>query len=226
MKKIKLFLLAIVVGISLLASQVYSQWSFVGFVTGAGQFPSISVYGPNSLVIAGGPAAGTPAVFKSTNGGTSFTAITGTGITLDVFCVWAVDDNTVYVGDGGNPGGTTGGNAKVYKTTNGGTLWTIILSTGGTAGFINGIVFSKVNSQIGIAQSDPPAGSGVYWIAKTTNNGTTWVTEAPTGSGSASAQNSVFCIDAQFYGFGLNSAPARVGVTANGGTSWTYATVT
>jgi len=87
-------------------------------------------------------------------------------------------------------------------------------------------VFSKINPQVGICQSDPPAGgNSVYWIAKTTNNGTSWVVENPTASGSASAQNSVFCIDAVFYGFGLNSAPARVGVTSNG-TSWTYATAT
>lgn len=220
MKKIKLFSLALAVGISLLASQAYSQWTFQGFVVGAGTFPSISVYDSNKAVIAGGPN-GVAFVSRTTNGGTTWTSTGTSGITLELYCVWAVDDNTIYVGDGGASGGA-GGNAKVYKTTNGGTSWTVILSTGGSLGFINGIVFSKTNTQVGIAQSDPPAGTGVYWIAKTTNNGTTWTTESPTGSGSASAQNSVICIDALFYGFGLNSAPARVGLTTNGGTSWSY----
>jgi len=223
MRKNKLSLLAITAIVCLLASQAYSQWTFRGFVVGAGTFPSISVYDSNKAIIAGGPN-GSAFVSRTTNGGTTWTSTGTSGITLEVYCVWAVDDNTIYVGDGGASGGT-GGNAKVYKTTNGGTLWSVILSTGGTLGFINGIVFSKTNPQVGVCQSDPPAGSGVYWIAKTTNNGTSWTPEAPTGSGSASSQNSIVCIDAQFYGFGLNSAPARVGVTSNGGTSWTYSTL-
>jgi hypothetical protein len=61
-EKIKLFLLRFVVGISLLASQAYAQWSFVGFVTGVGTFPSISVYGPNDVVTAGA-CCGTPAAY-------------------------------------------------------------------------------------------------------------------------------------------------------------------
>jgi photosystem II stability/assembly factor-like uncharacterized protein len=130
----------------------------------------------------------------------------------------------MYVGDGG-VGGGAGGNAKVYKTTNGGTTWATILSTGGNAGFINGIVFSKLNPQVGICQSDPPNGAGQpYWIAKTTNNGGSWVVENPTSSGSASSQNSVVCIDANFYGFGLNTV-AKVGITTNAGGTWSYPTL-
>src|SRR4030095_5935498 len=77
------------------------------------------------------------------------------------------------------------------------------------------------NPQFGIAQSDPPVANGTYWIAVTTNNGGSWtVTNPPAISGAASAQNSVICIDNQFYGFGLNAGAARVSFTTNGGTTW------
>jgi hypothetical protein len=130
--------------------------------------------------------------------------------------------NTAFIGDGG-AGGGAGGNAKVYKTTNGGANWTMVVSTGGSAGFINGIVFSRTSPLFGVAQSDPPSGLGqAYWIAKTTDGGNTWTpTSAPGNAAAASAQNSIIVIDNQFYGFGLNAGLARVYFTSNGGTNWT-----
>jgi photosystem II stability/assembly factor-like uncharacterized protein len=136
-----------------------------------------------------------------------------------------VDSVTFYVGDGGASGGL-GGNAKVYKTTNGGTTWTTILETGGSAGFINGIVFSRTNPLVGIIESDPPTSGGVYYIAKTINGGLNWTIQNPPSTGSASAQNSVVVIDSNFYAFGLNSSPARCYLTTNGGANWTVQTLT
>jgi photosystem II stability/assembly factor-like uncharacterized protein len=216
MKHFKLFALALAL---FFTANAFSQWTFVGFVTNQGPIPSISVPSQNTLWIAGG--TNTPQVWRSTNGGANFTNATGTGMTLDLFCIWAIDDNTAFVGDGGGAGGI-GGNARFYKTTNGGSTWTTVLSTGGTLGFINGIVFSRSNPQFGIAQSDPPTGGGQpYWIAKTTDGGNTWsVTNPPGISGAASAQNSIICIDAMFYGFGLNAGVSRVSYTSNGGTTW------
>ena len=200
----------------------YSQWTIAGAVSGAGTFPSISVVDQNTAWVAGG--ASVPAIFRTTNGGTNWTTVPTSGVNLDVFCVWAIDANTAYVADGGAAGGA-GGNASVYKTTNGGTNWTIVASTGGTAGFFNGVVFSKTSPNFGIAQSDPPSGPGnTYYLSVTTNGGANWnpLSPQPPGvSGQASAQNSVFVIDNLFYGFGLgNLAPARAYMTSNGGTSW------
>jgi photosystem II stability/assembly factor-like uncharacterized protein len=202
-----------------------SQWNQIGSLSNIGSYPSISVVTDNIFFVAGGPN-GTPVIYKTTNGGVSFTPVNTTGIILELYCIWAVDVNTIYVGDGGVSGGS-GGNANVYKTTNGGTNWTNILSTGGTAGFINGIVFSRSNPQIGIIESDPPNGVGnAYWLAKTTNGGLNWtVTNPPAVSGNASAQNSVFIIDQNFYGFGLNLSP-QMEYTTNGGTNWLVKTLT
>ncbi|MEP7145480.1 MAG: T9SS type A sorting domain-containing protein [bacterium] len=207
----------------------YSQWTIAGTVsTGGAATPSISVVNQNTAWIATGSA--TPLVYRTTNGGTNWTPIPTTGILLDLFCVWGVDSSTAYVGDGGASGGA-GGNAKFYKTTNSGVTWTVVGSTGGTAGFFNGIVFSKTMPSFGIAQSDPPTGVGMpYYISVTTNGGVNWnpLTPAPPGIPTqASAQNSVVCIDNLFYGFGLgNNAPARCYLTSNGGTSWYIGTLT
>jgi photosystem II stability/assembly factor-like uncharacterized protein len=215
MKKIFFVILTVI----LFQTNLFTQWTQVGTFTNPGPIPSISVVNQNLFWIAGG--TNTPSIWISTNGGNNITSALGTGITLDLFCVWGRDANTCYVGDGGLAGGA-GGNASIYKTTNGGTTWTTILSTGGSAGFINGIVFSKTNPQVGIIQSDPPTGAGQsYWLQLTTNGGTNWTSvNCPGVSGAASAQNSIVIFDASFFGFGLNAGVSRILLTTNGGTAW------
>jgi len=207
----------------LFAGFCYSQWTSVGTVSGVSTYPSVSVANENIIVVAGG-TSGNPSIWRSTNGGLNFTQLPNNGLLLEVYCVWAVNQNVIFVGDGGAAGGA-GGNAKVYKTTNGGVNWTMVIETQGTAGFINGIVFSRTNPNFGIAESDPPTGT-TYWIAKTFDGGNNWtVTTAPL-SGAQSAQNSIIVIDSLFYGFGFNLAPTRVGVTSNAGLNWTYSPLT
>ncbi len=203
----------------LLQTNLFTQWVQVGTFTNPGPIPSVTVINQDLFWIAGG--TNTPSVWKSTNGGANINSALGTGITLDLFCIWGKDVNTCYVGDGGVAGGA-GGNASVYKTTNGGVTWTVILSTGGSAGFINGIVFSKTNSQIGLIQSDPPSGVGqAYYLMLTTNGGNNWTSvNCPGVSGAASAQNSIVIFDANFFGFGLNAGASRIVLTTNGGTNW------
>jgi hypothetical protein len=227
---LKKLILLFVITLTVLSSTAYSQWSFVGGITGipSGEFPSICVVSPTCAWIAHGTAANGPAVWRTTNGGVNWTSIPTTGLAAKkLFCIWAKDSLTAFVGDGGDAAGTAGGNAILSKTTNGGTSWTTVTSTGGTAGFINGVVFSRSNPNFGIAQSDPPTGAGTaYWISKTTDGGTTWTTTNPPGiTGAASAQNSIFVIDANFYGFGLNAGTSRLDITTNGGTSWFVASL-
>jgi len=208
------------------STNVFSQWTVAGGVIGAGTSPSISVCSPTCAWIAGG--ATTPVIYRTTNGGTTWVAVGTTGLQVKaVWCVWAVDSLTAYVGDGGDAAGQTGGDATMSKTTNGGVSWTAVANTGGTGGFINGIVFSRTNPQFGFAESDPPAGAGTaYWIQKTTNGGANWTLQSPTAvSGAASAQNGLFMIDGNFYGFGLNAAPSRGRYTTDGGTTWSLATL-
>lgn len=215
---------AIVITILFSYEIAFSQWAQINTLSNLGTYPSVSVVDQNVYIVAGG-SNGTPKIYRTTNGGLNFTTLSTTGISLEVYCVWAKSANTIFVGDGGASGGT-GGNARLYKTTNGGTTWSVVLSTGGTGGFFNGVVFSRSNPNFGIAQSDPPKTGGVYYLAKTTNGGTNWTVTNPPLTGTASSQNSVFCVDQNFYGFGINTSPYRVYFTTNGGTNWNLKTLT
>ena len=188
-----------------------SQWSLINTFSNPGVNPNISVIDQNTFWIAGG--TDTPSVWRSTNGGANITNISTGGIALDLYCVWGIDSNTCYAGDGGKPGGS-GGNAKVYKTTNAGSTWNTILSTGDTSGFISGIVFSRSDPSIGIIESDPPAGPGnAYWWQLTTNGGSSWtqINGPALGSDYTSAQNSIFCIDKYFWGAGTAANSGNTG---------------
>jgi len=222
MKIKKLFLIVIVLFlIAGFNGPAFSQWVSSGTVPMPGTlWPSISVANPNVIWIVGG--VNTPLVFRSTNGGTSWTSMPVTGLDVKaLMCVWAIDENTCFVADGGDAAGTTGGDAAVSKTTNGGTNWTKIFNTGGSAGFFNGIVFSRSNPSFGIAESDPPTGAGgAFYVQVSTNGGSTWTLTNPPGvTGQASAQNSIVVIDNQFYGWGFNTT-AQSRLTSNGGTTW------
>jgi photosystem II stability/assembly factor-like uncharacterized protein len=199
-------------------STVQAQWQLKGVAVGTGPWPSISVYSPTGIAAAGGYYAH-PKVFMSTNSGVNWADITGNMSGVELGCVWAVDSNLIFAGDVGAPG-YNGGNAKVWKTTNGGQNWSVIFSTGGNHGYFNGIVFSRTNPTVGIAMSDPAYSNDHYYLAKTTDGGNTWFTQTSTPVGDAGFFGSIICIDDQFYGFGVNGAPPRVIFTTDGGNSW------
>ncbi|MDQ3020062.1 MAG: T9SS type A sorting domain-containing protein [Bacteroidota bacterium] len=208
--------------IFILVNNSFSQWTISGSVPGIGGNPSISVADQNVVWAAGGTSL--PVVWRTTNGGTNWLSVPTAGIPIDLFCIWAIDSSTAFVGDGGSAGGG-GGNARIWRTTNSGVNWEAVANTGGVAGFFNGIVFSKTVPTFGIGQSDPPGGAGnPYYISVTSNGGANWnpLSPAPPGvTGQASAQNSIVVVDDQFYGFGLgNLAPARCYLTSNGGANW------
>lgn len=216
--KSKLF--AIILSVVLAYSVSYAQWTLQGSLP-AGQIPMvISVVNQDLVFIAGGPG-NSPRLFRSIDAGVTWTNISTGILPPELFAMWARDINTIYVGDGGAPGGQ-GGNAKVQRTINGGTTWTTILTTGGNAGFINGIVFSRTNPLDGIIQSDPATGGGVHIIYRTIDGGTTWTTQNPPATGGYAAMHSPICVDNQFYGFGTGQpgSASRVVFTSNGGTSW------
>lgn len=225
----KKLIYSLVVVLLALSTSAYSQWNFVGGVTGvaSSESPSISVVSPTCAWIATGSSTTTPLIARTTNGGATWTPTGTTGLAaLDLFCIWAKDSLTAYVGNGGAAGGA-GGNATFYKTTDGGATWTTVASTGGSGGFFNGIVFGRNAPSFGVAQSDPPSGLGTsYYFSVTTNNGANWnvLATPPAGvSNAASAQNSIFVNDANFWGFGLSAGSAsaiRFYMTTNGGANW------
>jgi len=202
----------------------FSQWTQVGGnLTGIGQSPRISVVDSNVVWVAGGFGT-TPTIYRSVDGGVNWNSIPTTGLPYFLSAIAAKDSVTAFVADVGSPT-TSGGNAKLYKTTNAGLNWTVIDSTGGTTGFYNDIQFSKSNPQFGIAMSDPANGpGGSYIVNKTTDGGITWVKTNPPGvPNSYGIFYDAYAIDPQFYGFASWNNPAGKVysyTTSDGGSNW------
>ena len=143
-----------------------------------------------------------------------------------------VDANVCVVGDGGAPGGT-GGNAKIWRTTDGGTSWVTVLTTGGTVGFWNGAACDPNNRNFIYAQSDAP--TGTQWVsAISTNGGANWTTTLVTTTGGgignrcwfyvsgttgANPMRKIYCVNNMIFGNGMSSVN-RLSYTTNGASSW------
>ena len=152
-------------------------------------------------------AADSGAVFKTINGGMSWTRLTTTGVNTVLRAISFVNDNVgVIVGDAGT----------IIRTTDGGTTWTrqTAAQLGGTAyaSSLRGVSF--VNETTGWISGELGA------IQRTTDGGTTWTSQ--TGSRDAMfAQRDVTGI--HFRNANLGYAIARGGFfyrTTNGGATW------
>jgi photosystem II stability/assembly factor-like uncharacterized protein len=208
MKLVKFFILFFIITFTGYQALHAQDWVLAGSVPSPGTQPSISTIDGNTAWIGGGPA-NQPRVYRTTDGGLTWDSIPTDGFSKEVYCLWAVNLNTVFAGEG-----NLSGNAKLFKTTNSGLNWVAILQTGNNEGFFNGIVFSKRNSGRGngIALAER--------IYKTSNYGTNWVMQQSGAVGVSNAHNSLMVIDFDFYGFGLNNGASRIKLTTNAGTSW------
>lgn len=191
-----------------LTLNVYSQsWVLAGSVPSPGTRPSISVSGTNTAWIADG-SLNAPKVFRTTNGGVNWTTIPVGGITNELYCIYAINDNLAFVGEG-----YVSGNAGLFKTTNAGLNWNTILTTGNNNGSFSGLAFTKLNGNLfGLAIAEK--------VYRSSNTGTNWVELNAGVTGVSNAQNSLMIVDNEFYGFGMNNGAARIRLTTNNSTSW------
>ena len=214
MKHFKLFALALLFAFT---GSVYSQWTFCSGssqMIGLGTYPSIWVVNTSTCWVAGG-VSGVPRVFRTTNSGANFVNVSGNLSGPELYAVCGISDQICVVADGGPP------IASIKRTTDGGTTWTTMVTTSSGAGFWNGISRAHTNPNFLFAESDAPSGSN-HVIATSTNLGANWVITTPnTGGGAIGAVASLYCIDDMFYGFGM-SQTARYSYTTNGGSSWTF----
>ena len=161
-----------------------------------------------------GWAAGVgPTVVRTTNGGTSWTAATGTGITGDVYNIYAWSANDALC--------TTSPSATfIYKTTNGGTTWTQVYTLAG--GFIDAI--QMVSPTEGYALGDPVGGK--WTVVKTTDGGNTWARMAtePAQVGTEAGWNNSFQIVGTNMWFGTNNT--KVYRSTDLGLTWTSGATT
>lgn len=184
------------------------QWTLAGFVPKPGPQPSIVVVNGNNVWIAGGPID-TPKVYETSNGGLNWNDLPTNGITKELNCVWAINPSTAFTGDG-----SLNGYANLYKTTNYGINWTVVMQTGNNQGYFNGIVFARNDFAIGFGMA---LAERIY---KTTDNGNTWVMLMSGVGGVSNAHNSLMMVDNDFYGFGMNNGAARIRLTTDNAASW------
>jgi photosystem II stability/assembly factor-like uncharacterized protein len=185
------------------------QWSICGYLpSNPGPNPTVCVVNGSYVWIAGGPVD-TPRVYRTINGGTNWDQLPTTGMTKEIYCLWATNTTTAFVGEGNMTG-----NARLFKTVDAGENWSVVLTTNPNQGFFNGIMFARnnVNRGTGIALAER--------IYKTVNNGLTWTMEQSGVVGVSNAHNSLMVVDQFFYGFGMNNGAARVRITTNSGGDW------
>ncbi len=161
-----------------------------------------------------GWAAGVGSTVRRTiNGGTTWTSATGTGITGDVYNIYALNADTALCT-------TTPGATFIYRTVNGGTTWTQVFTQAG--GFIDAI--QMISPTEGYALGDPVG--GVWQVLRTTNGGVNWaqMPSAPAAVGAEAGWNNSFYILGTNMWFGTNAT--RVYRSTNLGLNWTSAATT
>jgi photosystem II stability/assembly factor-like uncharacterized protein len=127
-------------------------------------------------------------VLRTVNGGANWEIRTSPNASLDLYCIWGVDQSTALVT------GSSSTAAYVYKTTNGGLLWTqVFTQTGGFIDAISGL--SLVNPDALFMYGDPVGGRWSLW--QSTNAGSTWDSTGqylPQAGSESGYNNSMFVI--------------------------------
>ena len=150
-------------------------WSSIGPGNVGGRIRSIMIHPtiPDTMWV--GSLGG--GVWKTTNGGTSWSTTTDFMANLVVACM-AIDPtnpNVLYAGTGEVGGAGLQGNG-MFKTTNGGSTWTQLASTANNPKFysVNRLAISPTNNQIFLAATE----KGIF---RSTDGGGTWSQPHMTG---------------------------------------------
>lgn len=170
------------------------KWSFIGpknmdvpYRTYYGVRPiagriNALAYDPNNAntLYAG---AGNGGVFRSTDGGTTWSTLntdTWDYLTVSSLAIDPANSNVIYVGTGDHHGGVPYG-MGIMKSTNGGSTWTNYGKAQFGNNAVSEIVIDPANSQhVTITVGRGAAGSGAIW--NSTDGGATWnPTNAPAG---------------------------------------------
>lgn len=216
-----LYIIIAVVVLTLSSQISFGQWIPVNLLS-LDKYPAVSMATNNIVYVAGSQKTQNDKgiIYKSTDGGTSFSSISLAPSTRKLYCINARNENDIYIGEGG-VNGSQASQLKVYRSLNGGLNWNTVITLS-DKGFFNWILFSKKSPDFGVIMSNPKnSGSNSdFQLWKTTNNGSNWIAFTAPGQKTNGYMNSGFVTDQNFFGFGLNGKPGIM-ITKNGGTNWT-----
>jgi photosystem II stability/assembly factor-like uncharacterized protein len=160
-----------------LSTRSASNWLLAGPTNSGGRITSLAVHTSNPQIIYAGAASG--GIFKSINGGTSWTPTFDSTLSLSIGDVAIAPSNPqiVYVGTGeanGGGGSTNYDGVGVYKSQNGGTSWQHLGPTG--IGSIGKVVIDPKNpNRVFVASMGYLyASSSKRGVYRTLNGGSTW----------------------------------------------------
>jgi photosystem II stability/assembly factor-like uncharacterized protein len=180
-----------------------NQWTSAG--PAGGLISAIAIAPANSQTVFAGTANG---VYKSTNGGTSWSAVNNglTSISILSLAIDPANSQTVYAG------AASGG---VFKTTDGGATWNSVTENIGVTIFtVRSLAIDPTNSQTIYAGTES---SGVF---KSTNGGGSWIA---INGGLTSTSVYALAIDptnSQTIYAGTYSGAGGIFKSTNGGISW------
>ncbi len=156
------------------------QWINLGPTNVAGRVSAVAVDPTNPNVIYRGTAGG--GVWKSTNGGTTWTSLTDNlgNLSIGAIAIAPSSPNTIYVGTGEGALGIDGIDGIGFiKSTDGGTTWTLPVSVSARKFFALSVHPTQPNEIL--------AGTSAG-IQRSTDGGITWTTQFSTFAGTELAR--------------------------------------
>ncbi len=183
-------------------SSILTSTGWIDWLGADGQEGAID--NTNSNIIYGSSQYGD--LYKSTNGGTTYSGLTAPASNGDWTTPLILDPiaaNTLYVGY-----------TEIYKSTNGGSSWTQISNFGTGNNFKYMAIAPSNSSYIYVAQ-----GTSIY---KTTNGGTSW-TSIAAGLGGLSI-NGIAVHNSDPNKVAVATSSSKIYTSANGGSTWTNST--
>lgn len=190
----------------------FSQWYQTGQTVRGEYITNITVPDSNTAWISWMNPDFSSNILRTTNGGANWNFVTPPGNGYFLTTSQGLSPLKAVIGMGES-------NPEIWMTEDGGLNWYFIDQIAGINSYIDDIVFSKSNPDIGFIVGDEGTTNHIF---KTTDGGTVWSRSSHDNQGQYPAFQSGFAIDQSFFGFRiyLSGSLTDSYITNNGGVNW------